>query len=58
MKDKYAIVTFLERGIVPLQLSNFLLTFKTLKAADKAAFKYEKLYRKDCRVISLDSVHE
>lgn len=58
MKDKYAIITFLDRGIVPVQNSSFLLTFKTLKAADKAAYKYEKAYRKDCRVISLDSVHE
>ena len=58
MKDKYAIITYLERGIVPVINNNFLLTFKTLKAADKAAYKYEKQYRKGCRVISLDSVHE
>ncbi len=55
----YAIIYFIGDTIHALQSpEKTLLTFKTLKEADKTAEDYEDTLHTPCQVISIDSVHE
>lgn len=66
MKKEYAIITWTitpNFGPLPIMKRNkhgfeVLKTYKSLKIADKEAYKIEKSGYSECRVISLDSVHE
>lgn len=62
MKQLYAIIEFKGKKIIPLQIYDKnnpcgrLLTFSSLKKADKYAYDHEKAQETNCRVISLNSI--
>jgi hypothetical protein len=54
----YAIIKYSNGSILPEMEHGVLKVFTDLKEADNEAFEIEKGGSFECRVISLDSVHE